>query len=134
MKNNNIKAFWIGFVFTSALTAWIYWLWRQKRVVAPEPLVVSQRKTPPVAQTDRAKMGKEPAVVSEALEEINGIGPVFANRLNEAGIFTFAQLAGTPPDEIAGITGVTRWDPSEWIAEAEELARIEEAFNGDSGR
>ena len=103
-------------------------------MVAPEPLVVSQRRTPPVAQTDRAKMGKEPAVVSEALEEINGIGPVFANRLNEAGIFTFAQLAGTPPDEIAGITGVTRWDPSEWIAEAEELARIEEAFNGDSGR
>ncbi|MGD8805435.1 MAG: helix-hairpin-helix domain-containing protein [Chloroflexota bacterium] len=123
MENKHIKSFWVGFAFTVALTAWVYWLLRQKRVVAPEPLVVSGKlrsQTPLTSPPPVVK--KQPLPVSDALEEIKGIGPIFANRLNAAGILTFEQLAATPADELTRITGVTRWDPADWIAEATELA------------
>ena len=122
MKNSHVKTFWIGFVVTTALTAWIYWIWRQKRVVTPEPLVVTLSRPPrPVRIGDSTDSG-EPALSSEPLEDIKGIGPVFANRLNDAGIYTFAALASASPEEVQEITGVTRWDPADWIAEAKELA------------
>jgi predicted flap endonuclease-1-like 5' DNA nuclease len=96
---------------------------RQKRVVAPEPLVVSGKRRAPKPTTPPHPVARQkPISVSDALEEIKGIGPVFANRLNEAGILSFEQLAATPADELARITGVTRWDPADWIAEATRLA------------
>lgn len=123
MENKQIKAFWVGFVFTVALSAWVYWLLRQKRVVAPEPLVVAGRRRAQKPSSPPSPVTRQrPISVSDALEEIKGIGPVFANRLNEAGILTFEQLAATPADELARITGVTRWDPADWIAQAAELA------------
>jgi hypothetical protein len=123
MKNNQIKVFWIGFAFTAALTAWVYWIWRQKRVVTPEPLVVSRvRPSASFKSVSQPPKATEQVVASDALEEIKGIGPVFANRLNAAGIVTFAQVASTSPDELARITGVTRWDPADWVSEAAKLA------------
>lgn len=123
MENRQIKAFWLGFAFTAALIAWVYWLLRRQRVVAPEPLVVSRgRRAEMPSPPPALAVDQRPTLVSDALEEIRGIGPVFANRLNEAGILTFEQLASTAADELARITGVTRWDPADWIAEATELA------------
>lgn len=123
MKNKYINAFWIGFAFTAGLTVWIYWIWRQKRVVAPKPLVVTRQRPPrPGVAMKRSTEPGPTLMVSDALEEIKGIGPVFANRLNEAGILTFEQLASTAPEELERITGVTRWDPADWIIEASALA------------
>jgi predicted flap endonuclease-1-like 5' DNA nuclease len=122
MENKHIKVFWIGFAFTAALALWIYWLLRQQRVVAPEPLVVSGRRRARQTSTLPSSAEHQSPPISDPLEEIGGIGPVYANRLNEAGVFTFQQLASTPADELARITGVTRWDPADWIAEATELA------------
>jgi len=39
------------------------------------------------------------------LQAINGIGPVFAKRLNEAGIHTFEQLSRVTPNEMEKILG-----------------------------
>jgi predicted flap endonuclease-1-like 5' DNA nuclease len=122
MKSSNVKVFWIGFGLTAALTAWIYWFWRQKRVVAPEPIFVSRPTMVKSVQPAGSKEKVQRVMVSDPLEEINGIGPVFANRLNDAGIYTFAQLSNASPAEIQSITGVTRWDPADWIAEAKKLA------------
>lgn len=124
MKNSHVKVFWIGFLFTAGLSAWIYWIWRQKREVAPEPIVVSSY-VPRPAETRKGGARERRPPISEPLEEIKGIGPVFANRLNEAGIYSFAQLAAASPDEIQQITGVNRWDPADWIAEAKKLANAE---------
>jgi predicted flap endonuclease-1-like 5' DNA nuclease len=55
------------------------------------------------------------------LTQIKGIGPVFAARLNKAGIFTYAQLAAQTAEKVQFITQVTRWDPAVWIAEAKKL-------------
>lgn len=123
MENKQINAFWIGFAFAAGLVAWIYWIGRRKRAVTPAPLVVSRRRSTEAVQSRPQSPGaRQPIMVSDVLEEIKGIGPVFANRLNEAGILTFRQLASSSPEELAEITGVSRWNPKEWIAEAARLA------------
>lgn len=65
---------------------------------------------------------EEVARESEAddLTTINGIGPTFARRLNEAGVFTFAQLASLTPEEVVTHTHVAEWqgDPVNWINQA----------------
>lgn len=58
------------------------------------------------------------------LTAINGIGPTFANRLQEAGITTYKALAGLTEDQIIEITHVAEWqgDPKAWIVSAESMA------------
>jgi hypothetical protein len=124
MKNRHLNAFWIGFIFTTALAGWTYWLWRKKRVVAPRPLVVSRLGPLEPSGGLSSPPQSTDVPVSDPLEEIRGIGPVFANRLNDAGIFTFEQLASTPPEDLARITGTTRWDPVDWISEAKAMAAV----------
>ncbi len=59
------------------------------------------------------------------LQEIKGIGEIFARRLNEAGIFTFADLLARTPDEIQGIVAPGRVnamiDIEDWFAQARRL-------------
>jgi hypothetical protein len=61
---------------------------------------------------------------ADNLTQINGIGPAFASRLNEAGITTFAKLANLSPEEVREAAKITggQADPAVWIAEAETLA------------
>jgi predicted flap endonuclease-1-like 5' DNA nuclease len=135
MKNKDMANFWLGFFLAAVVAAWLYWLWRRNREVLPEPVIVTrkipsapeaeQAGSPPESEsriqlTPRQKM--EPAVSQpDPLESITGIGPTYRRRLNESGIYTFAQLADTPPDLLQEITGVTRWDPADWISEARQL-------------
>ncbi len=58
------------------------------------------------------------------LTVINGIGPTFARRLNEAGIDTFAKLAAAQPEEVKAIAKLADWqaDPANWIAAARQMA------------
>lgn len=56
------------------------------------------------------------------LRLINGIGPGYAQRLEEAGITSFAQLAATNAVELKNIVG-TRPDVDQWIVEATSLAK-----------
>lgn len=83
-----------------------------------DPELPSQLTQVSVAKLVSASKTKE----WENLEAIHGIGPVIAGRLNAAGINTFRQLAALTPSEVEEITGQSRWDPAEWIREAEDLA------------
>jgi predicted flap endonuclease-1-like 5' DNA nuclease len=47
----------------------------------------------------------EEPVVPDDLIVINGIGPVIAKKLNDAGIFTFRQLGAITPEGLRGIVG-----------------------------
>src|SRR5438876_1103452 len=66
---------------------------------------------------------------ADDLKLINGIGPADEKRLNDVGIFTFAQLAALSPADIAaavtGISGLTaeRIIKQDWIGQARKLAR-----------
>ena len=62
----------------------------------------------------------------DPLIDINGIGPVFEQRLFEAGIYTFAQLAALAPERVREIIAPQSWQkikPEAWIAEAREFAK-----------
>jgi len=77
----------------------------------------SQRsKTKPI----RDRAGKD------NLQAIRGIGPVIAKRLNDAGIYTFEELAQLTPDELEEILGalIKKFFPGEekMLAQAKELA------------
>ena len=117
MKSKDAFNFWAGFFITAAVVAWLYWLWQQRREVMPRPLIVSSQK--PAVPAPKAS---EFVLKSDDLTAIKGIGPVFAKRLNKAGIFSFGQLAGETAERVQSITQVTRWDPADWIAEAAKLS------------
>lgn len=81
--------------------------------------------TPPVAQP-----------VSDPLDTIKGIGRVFAQKLNAAGIHTFADLAAQTPESLHGIIGTTRagnmFQPAEWIAQAQQIVASRTASAPDA--
>lgn len=61
----------------------------------------------------------------DRLEVIKGIGPVFARRLNDAGIYTFADLAATSPEKLREFVAAKSWqavEPEEWIQAAADLS------------
>ncbi|WP_119071638.1 helix-hairpin-helix domain-containing protein [Aggregatilinea lenta] len=65
--------------------------------------------------------------VRDRLTDINGIGPVYAAKLYEAGVDTFEELASLTPEEIQSIVGLPRWryrtsDMTHWIEQAQILA------------
>ena len=61
---------------------------------------------------------------ADDLTVINGVGPTFAKRLNEAGIISFAQLAQLSPADVKTATNLADWqgDPADWIEQAQALA------------
>lgn len=69
---------------------------------------------------------REIAIAADDLKKIKGIGQVFAGRLNQAGIWTFADLANADPEKVREIVSSGRVenmiDPEEWIAQARQLA------------
>ena len=64
------------------------------------------------------------AVSPDDLTLINGIGPTFAERLQAAGITTFAGLASVTPEYLKAVTKAADWqaDPVNWIAQAKTRA------------
>jgi predicted flap endonuclease-1-like 5' DNA nuclease len=74
----------------------------------------------------QAKLAAQPAVqaVQDQLEAIKGIGRVFAQKLNAAGIYTFADLAAQTPERLREIIGTARASsmvqPADWIQQARQ--------------
>lgn len=68
---------------------------------------------------DRVARQRDPLI------DINGIGPVYQQRLFDAGINTFAGLAALAPDKLRTIVKPETWqdvDTEAWITEARALA------------
>ena len=64
-------------------------------------------------------------IVPDDLSEIRGIGQVFKQKLYDAGIMTFADLATKTPAELKAIIRPEGWQAvnfADWIAQARELA------------
>lgn len=61
---------------------------------------------------------------SDDLTKINGIGPTFAKRLNEAGITTYQALAAATADQLREVTKAADWqaNPEEWIQQAHTMS------------
>ncbi len=71
--------------------------------------------------------GQTPANrVADPLEEIQGIGPVFAQKLNQAGIYTFLQLSQLTPERVLEIIQPESWqriDAQAWLTQAHTLSQ-----------
>jgi predicted flap endonuclease-1-like 5' DNA nuclease len=70
-------------------------------------LATSREPQPPVFRSE--------AGGSEPVEVINGIGPVFARRLGEAGMGDVGSLAAASPDRVAEAAGVSAARARNWI-------------------
>ena len=73
---------------------------------------------------------KEVIVEKDQLQDVKGIGKVFARKLNDAGIYTFTQLAGSSAERLTEIINPEEWqaiEPAAWIEHAKELANKKSA-------
>lgn len=61
-----------------------------------------------------------PALIS--VDTISGIGPVFAKRLDGAGIADVSTLATSTPDQVAEAAGVSGARARVWIEAAQKLS------------
>lgn len=52
------------------------------------------------------------------VDQVEGIGPVFAARLSEAGIDSLASLANSDPEKVAGAAKVSPQRARAWIEQA----------------
>lgn len=90
---------------------------QEEEIIAVETVVAVEAE----AQVAGVKV-EEPQ--RDDLTVIDGIGPTFASRLQDAGITTYAELANLSVEQVREITHVAEWqaNPSEWIASAASLA------------
>ncbi|MDG2615161.1 substrate-binding domain-containing protein [Thermoleptolyngbya sichuanensis XZ-Cy5] len=61
----------------------------------------------------------------DPLRDINGIGPVYEQKLFDGGIFTFGDLATATPEQLQTLIQPESWqrfDPEAWIAEAQLIS------------
>lgn len=78
-------------------------------------------------EVPEAEVAERTAVVdvnipSDDLTKIRGVGKVYQQRLNEAGIFTYAQLAETHPAKLAEIAkAIDAANVEDWPHQAREL-------------
>ncbi len=81
-----------------------------------------QNKAPEVVVKE---IVKEVMIERDRLQKIHGIGDVFTTRFNNAGIYSFAQLAALSPSRIRDIIDPEEWqtiNPDLWIVEAKQFA------------
>ncbi len=82
-----------------------------------EPAVKAAPKPVPSAPP------KKEATKPDDLTAIKGIGPTFAKRLTEAGLTTYAAVAGASAEQLREVTKAPPMaDPDEWIAQARDMA------------
>lgn len=89
----------IGFIGGAAAVVWAM----RDRFISVAP---SREPEPP---TFRAGGG------TPTVDSIDGIGPVFAKRLTEAGLGDLGKLASASPDRVAEAAGVSVARANKWI-------------------
>jgi predicted flap endonuclease-1-like 5' DNA nuclease len=90
----------------------ILWAMRDRLVSIAAP----QDPEPPRFRVVPPSGGAQIAI--DDLTELNGVGPVFAGRLRDAGISTFADVAASSPARLAEITGASEARVAEWLTDA----------------
>jgi predicted flap endonuclease-1-like 5' DNA nuclease len=114
-----------GFVVGIVVGWYLIQIWVNRR--EPLPLEPARDDSTPVPEHQSGMPEPEPSTVAvspDDLTQIKGIGPVFQDRLNEAGITTYEQLAATAPDQVRQIIAAADWqkiEPERWVHQAAQL-------------
>jgi large subunit ribosomal protein L21 len=83
-------------------------------------------KAAPKAEAKPKAAAKASPAANDDLTQLTGVGPAFAKKLNEAGVTSFAQIAGWDAAEIERLDGEisglkTKAEKGDWVAEAKKL-------------
>ena len=146
MNVKTMRPFLIGMLLSAAGVAlFFYWQRQLRRMQSPGVVLLGRPDPPPVPQRSVDVVGEVTNAVAESLvgsmrdlqdrpaakageqdlTRVKGIGAVYARRLNEAGIRTYAALAATPAAELVAIARLRAWQAAaseNWIAQAAALA------------
>ena len=114
LQTGQVSTAWIWYMILAVLVLLLifWWLNRRRDVQLEEP----QKE---IRQPQQAKGADD-------LKRIEGIGPKVEKVLNEAGITTFADLAGANPAEVQEMLNsadLQMMKPEGWIDQAELAAR-----------
>ncbi|MBK8985534.1 MAG: DUF4332 domain-containing protein [Chloroflexi bacterium] len=141
-KLKNPMTFVLGLTFSLLVTA-IAWYWYKStsaeegaldlldRMAATDARLrtaqarLAANETAPAQYITLEKNGASPvktAVADDDLQRVRGIGPVFAARLQAAGIHTIAALRQTAVTQLATILEVADWRAQAILDEAGRLA------------
>lgn len=135
MEPKRSPNFLVGFLI-GTLVVLLVWYWQKATSAEDGALELLDRHAATEARlremSGESSGNPAPRRPSEAyagpaddLEQILGIGPVYAQRLNAAGIYTYADLAHQTPDRLREITGISlkrTAEAAEWIGDARRLA------------
>jgi predicted flap endonuclease-1-like 5' DNA nuclease len=139
MKQGYGRQFLLGFAAGVSLGA-VFWYWRKSTTADEGALRLLDELAEARAKAEKARVEAQqlaqrrapapssPAAASDEpddLTAIRGIGPVYARRLQEGGIKTYATLAAQDPAEVRRVAQLKEWhaaDPAEWIAAAQALS------------
>jgi predicted flap endonuclease-1-like 5' DNA nuclease len=75
----------------------------------------------------RAPVVAPPVQRRDDLERIDGVGPVYEQKLFDAGIETYAQLAAASEEQLAEVIAPQSWqqvDFAAWISQARQFAEV----------
>lgn len=98
-------------------------------------VAISREPEPPAFETPPAKVRADPVTVPAdpapgvadepvtppEITSVTGIGPVYATRLESAGVSTLSDLSGSSADEIASAAEVSVSRATDWIQQARSL-------------
>jgi len=95
---------------------------------------VGEESTEPISEEARTeKIDMIKSVIGEAtaenkddLKKISGVGPVYEEKLNSLGIYTFEQVSKLTPESIQAIEELTKYFPGriereDWMSQAKKL-------------
>lgn len=129
--------FWLG-LFAGLIIGWViewvidwrFWRSEEQTGVDEESRLRRELETARLEinrlQTQLTTNAPSELSSADQLQDINGIGQIFAKRLNEAGIYTFAQVSELSPERLQEIIQPQEWqtlDFAAWIAQARTLAQ-----------
>jgi predicted flap endonuclease-1-like 5' DNA nuclease/uncharacterized protein (DUF697 family) len=104
-------------------------LFRHALLTGPLPAEAESPVEAPAAAPPEGQGRDEPAAKGgDWLQTIRGIGPVYAERLNAAGITRYAQLAALSPEQVRDAIGrnpVSGENLGAWIEQAAALAQAD---------
>lgn len=129
--------FWLG-LFAGLIIGWViewvidwrFWRSEEQTGVDEESRLRRELETARLEinrlQTQLTTNAPTELSSADQLQDINGVGQIFAKRLNEAGIYTFAQVSELSPERLQEIIQPQEWqtlDFAAWIAQARTLAQ-----------
>lgn len=133
VEQNRTSNLLFGFLI-GTLIFFLIWYWQKATSAEDGALDLLDRHADAQAQLRRLdaldRGSSRPTTYdgpTDDLEQILGIGPTYARRLQEAGIHTYSDLAQQTPDHIREITGISlrrTAEAAEWIGDARRLSNL----------